>query len=354
MEHRSNDMQFIDDSLMINLNAPKTFEDFCNGAADPRQHLTPYSRSCASLWRELYGSRHAHYNASATVAAAAKRKSNTGGFRKITLGVLASARLAVASERRRRARRAASLIHSDTGTADSAFWTDDMQKFKNRSSRNIPSVVQTRASPGGVFLNPPGVHLSAARSAKQPLARAASYTKVAILHGDMSAVKDARIVTGRHRCADADLVVVPDLAILHDVVALSARVDMAISFLYIVALGIDITTVAQLSASGGHVRRLPAVDCIRHAPACHVTKVYFAIDESLDNAHPEIRTALRRISRADKSKCTLSASGGVDPASGGVALRTLSDVMAWACSVRRVEVEAGPKVRTTAGIALPS
>jgi len=49
-------------------------------------------------------------------------------------------------------------------------------------------------------------------------------------------------LTGTHRCAEADLVVVPDLAMLHDVDKLAGSADLSIGFLHIVALGLDITT----------------------------------------------------------------------------------------------------------------
>ena len=58
-----------------------------------------------------------------------------------------------------------------------------------------------------------------------------------------------RVVRGRHRCAEADLVVVRDLSILHDVGALAADEDIAVSFLYVVALGLDVVTATQLPAA---------------------------------------------------------------------------------------------------------
>ena len=58
------------------------------------------------------------------------------------------------------------------------------------------------------------------------------------------------VVTGPNRCAEANLVVaVPDLAILHDSRALAADVDLAVSFLYVVAFGIDVVKETQLAAA---------------------------------------------------------------------------------------------------------
>ena len=58
-----------------------------------------------------------------------------------------------------------------------------------------------------------------------------------------------RVLTGPHRCYEANLVVVPNLAILHDSRALAADVDLAVSFLYVVAFGIDVVKETQLAAA---------------------------------------------------------------------------------------------------------
>ena len=79
--HRCQHLDFHDDMLMVKLNGPKTLAEFEGGEADSLSGLTPFSRECASLWRELYGARRGHYNAKATLAAKEKAKQKTG-FRK--------------------------------------------------------------------------------------------------------------------------------------------------------------------------------------------------------------------------------------------------------------------------------
>ena len=61
--HRTDNMDFFDDMLMLKLNGPKTLEECGGGEADSCSRLTPFSRECASLWRELYGARFGHHNA---------------------------------------------------------------------------------------------------------------------------------------------------------------------------------------------------------------------------------------------------------------------------------------------------
>ena len=104
-----------------------------------------------------------------------------------------------------------------------------------------------------------GVDLSAKRGARVARARRAPHGTVAalslsdgmaerprVVDGSLR-VTGCRVVRGRHRCAEAALVVVRDLSILHDVGALAA--DTAVSFLYVVALGLDVVTATQLPAA---------------------------------------------------------------------------------------------------------
>ena len=105
-------------------------------------------------------------------------------------------------------------------------------------------------------------------------------------------------MTGRHRCADANLVVVPDLSILHDAGALAADVDAAVSSLYVVALGVDVVAETQLAAASYVPGRLSATQYLRHARACERKGATLSLAESLDVECPVVRAALRRIARA--------------------------------------------------------
>ena len=228
-----------------------------------------------------------------------------------------------------------------------------MRNFRRRSRRNIPGVCQVRAAPGGAFLHPAGVDLSAKRGARVVRKRQAPHGTVAalslsdgmaerhrIVDGRLQ-VTGCRVVRGRHRCAEAALVVVRDLPILHDVGALAADEDTAVSFLYVVALGLDVVTATQLAAASYAPARLSPSQYLRHAVACR-NKVAFRVGERLDVECPAVRTALRRIGRWPGSRMRVVASGA--PASGGVSLLTLRDVVEWCVSARRVLNELGPKV----------
>jgi len=324
-----------------------------------RVQLTPFSRECASLWRELFGNRYGHYNTTATkIAAEVKRRSKSGSFSGAARGVLAAARLAIASRRlnARRGRSSASAVHSGAGTAESALWNDSMRKFHERSRSNIPGVTQTRAGPRGPFVNPAGVSLLANCGAKaQPLARERPYRKVAsFCVTDMCPVRGSEIVTGLHRCAEADLVIVPDLTILHDVDALAANVDLVVSFLYIVSIGVDVATSTQLSAAKGRPTCIPLQHCVRHIPAMAEQPLArkFFVGARLLVEHADVHTALRRLARRPGSKFVLSETS--DPAPGGISFQTLGDVVAWASSVCRVQHVLGPKAVTSDGVPMPA
>ena len=280
-EHRSADLIFHDDCLVLRLNGPRSAAEFDVGGGS-RNNLTSFSRECASLWRELYGKKRGHFNATA-VSAASKKRQTAGTFRGTMRGVLAAARLAVAARRRAKSSSSPSSValHAGAGTTDSALWNGQMTKFQSRSRKNIPGVTQTRAYPGGAFMNPAGVSLAPYRAAaKQPLARPRLINKVALLGVTGVCVREAAVVSGRHCCAEADLVIVPDISIFHDVPALTANEDLAISLLYIVLLGLEVATTTQLSASNGKPRSIPTASCQRHVPAM-LQKMVFCLGARL-------------------------------------------------------------------------
>ena len=346
-EHRTGRVGFLDDVLIAKVVGPRTvgeFDDVAAGGSSSRDELTPFSRKCACLWRQLYGKRKGHYNPHATRAAKNKAASKRGPLRRATVGVLVAARFAVQCKRARVARAVAEL-HPGAGTVRSTRWNDKMQNFHQRSVKNIPGATQVRAAPGARFMKPPGVVLNATRGARKAPAAPSPHRKVAVLAAS-GAIEDLRVETGTHRCAEADLVVVEDLAILHDVASLAADVDMAVSFLYIVAFGLDVVTRSQLAAASYVPSRLLPSQYLRHVRVCE-TKSTFRVEERLDVEFPSVRAALRRIARAPTSKIAVAAVGA--PASGGVSLVTLRDVVNWAASARRVLNELGPKVLSPDG-----
>ena len=75
------------------------------------------------------------------------------------------------------------------------------------------------------------------------------------------------IIVGAHRCVEADLVVVPDLPLLHDADALAGSPDLDVSFLYIVCLGLNITIQKHWNAARGAPRNVQPLACERHEPA---------------------------------------------------------------------------------------
>ena len=351
LQHRTDSMQFYDDALVVKLNGPSTVAEFAEGTADPRVELTPLSRACASRWRALCGARFGHVSAKATAAALLAKQRKPGKFAGTVRGVLSAARLAVGDARRRR-RANANVVHSGAGTAQSALWNESMRTFQNTSRHNIPGTTQTRLRPGDPFINPAGVHLGARRAAKaRPLARTHPYAKVAIVGAGELLLRDCLTLSGPHRCEEADLVVVPDLSFLHDVDRLAAEVDLAISFLYIVSLGVDITTQTQLAAVQGVPGRLSPQHCVRHVPAME-TEVTFCVDPRLVLEQKDVQKALRRIARAPNSEFTLTKKS--NPEAGVIFIGELRDVVSWACSVRRVQNEAGPKAFAADGHAMPA
>ena len=162
--------------------------------------------------------------------------------------------------------------------------------------------------------------------------------------------KACRIVDGPHRCAEVELAVVPDLAMLHDQDLLSSDIDLAVSFLYIVSLGVLTTTTAQLLAVHGIPRHLKPQCCVHHVPAARQKNVTFCVTAYLREAHADMYKALKHIALAPESKISLKKNS--TSASGDICLNSLRDVVAWACSARRVQNVRGPKAFVPDGAAM--
>ena len=149
-----------------------------------------------------------------------------------------------------------------------------MAKYQKRSGRNIPGCTVTRANPGSAFLNPVGVDLSKRRGATlQVLPRMLQHNAAVALPGvseeQLRHPTECRIFIGVHRCEKVDLAVVPDLSILHNVDALAADVELDVSFLYIVSLGVDVATTAQFASVNGVPILLQPLARVHHLAAIH-------------------------------------------------------------------------------------
>ena len=323
--------RFLDDKLLLRLNGPRTFAEF-NDKDDPMSKcdgLTPFSRACASLWRELRGSRGGHANPAATKASARKRK-HRGPFKAIRRGVLAAAQLAVDSKRRRCPQ---ANVASDTGTAESPWWTDKMKKFQDRSSNNIPGVTRMRACLGSRFLPPPGISLAKNKGGEAPPATTRPSQIAAFDVSTPEVFADAVAHTGPHRCQRAQVVVVSNLAVLHDEAKIAASEDLVQAFAYLVLLGLDVVTLSQWRDFLGSGDSRAVSNRLHHAAVRQaqplVSSVSFA--ERLRVESPDVCRAFKRIATMAGSKFQVH-----DADSSDVHFQTLSEVTTWLCSQRRL------------------
>ena len=210
-----------------------------------------------------------------------------------------------------------------------------------------------RAGPGCPFVNPARVHLGEVAAAVKAQSLTRQYRKIA----RFDAVSDARItttsstemVTGLHRCAEADVVIARNLSILHDVIALAADVDLAVSVFYVVAFGAAVVTATHFVAAHCSPWRVPPQHIAYHVPALK-TKFAFALGDRLATEHPDVRRALKRVTSTPGSNMKLRTPQDSARASGGCHFQTLSDVVAWASSVRAVKQVRGQKAFAVDGM----
>ena len=286
-----------------------------------------------------------------------KRNSAGGFFRRTALGVLAAARLAVDAARRKSGTgcSSGSVVHSGAGTVGSVLWNADMAKFQKRSGRNIPGCLVTRANPGSAFLDPVGVDLSRNRGAILQAPRMLQHNAAVALLGvseeQLRHPTECRIFIGVHRCEKVDLAVVPDLSILHNVDALAADVELAVSFLYIVSLGVDVATTAQFASVNGVPRLLQPLARVHHLAEIHTNYTFF-VGAQLSIEHQDLPKALRFLARVHDSKYVVSKKLSAD--TDNIVFNSLHDVVAWACSVRKVQNLIGPKAFVVDGTSMPT
>ena len=98
-------------------------------------------------------------------------------------------------------------------------------------------------------------------------------------------------------------------------------------------------------------RLLTPEHCVRHIPFItqHKSKVTFCLGPAIDY---DVEKALRILTRREGSRFSISTRP--EPAAGEVFVGTVRDVVAWACSVRRVAIERGPKAVDADGWRLPA
>ena len=96
-------------------------------------------------------------------------------------------------------------------------------------------------------------------------------------------------------------------------------------------------------------RRLTPEHCVRHLPAITGQKVTFCLGPAIDR---DVKSALKGLTRREGSCFSISTKP--EPDAGEVFVGTVRDVVAWACSARRVANERGPKAVLADGRRLPA
>ena len=122
--------------------------------------------------------------------------------------------------------------------------------------------------------------------------------------------------------------------------------------MYIVSLGLSITTQKHWDAARGRPENLGPLACVRHVALARKECITFQVGSGLRIEKPDVHRALRSIMRSPESKFTLSPEGAAAP--GAVCFDDLHGVVAWACSVRRTLNELGPKTYGMDGVAMPT
>ena len=120
-----------------------------------------------------------------------------------------------------------------------------MGQFQKRISKIIPGVTRMRACVGSPFLPPAGINLASKQGGEAPPSTIAPSQIVAFEVYTPQGFADSVALAGPHRCQTAKIVVVSDLAVLHDEAKIAASADLVVAFVYLVLCGLDVVTLHQ-------------------------------------------------------------------------------------------------------------
>ena len=129
------------------------------------------------------------------------------------------------------------------------------------------------------------------------------------------------------------------------------NVGLAISALYILALGKDVTTAEAWKQAQGSPNKLAMSSIVPHVSASE-NKVTVYMSEAFAKRYPSVVRALRNIAAAPNSKWSQPLARLTKSKSEGI-IDTLADLLDWALPLRRVARHRGPKVHTIGGARLP-
>ena len=150
------------------------------------------------------------------------------------------------------------------------------------------------------------------------------------------------------RCHHVDLVIVPDIRALHDQAKMCENVGLAISALYILALGKDVTTAEAWKQAQGSPNNLAMSSIVPHESASE-NKVTVYMSEVFASRYASVVKAFRNVAAAPNSKWSQPLARLTETER----FETLADLMAWALPLRRVARRRAPKEQTIDGARLP-
>ena len=156
-------------------------------------------------------------------------------------------------------------------------------------------------------------------------------------------------LTGPHRCQTAQVVVVSDLAVLHDEAKIAASEDLVEAFAYLVLRGLDVVTLHQwqqaLGIGGTRAMSRLHHDEVRLQPLASVS-----FGEKLRVENLDVCRAFSRTAKMAGSQFKVVS----DASDSKVQFQTLSDVTKWLGSQRRLRNIMGSKAIAVSGERMPA
>ena len=307
-EHAGNmDDSTVDDLVVLQLDGPLEPGEVATPAGGGGGlAATKFTTKCAELWRRIHGQRFSLYSGGSAPGKKVQkpRVQNTTTFIEVRRAVLRAARCVRAAPRNPQETTKYGVPVSffrtpsnDTPKQDTPFWNQGLGRFAKLTAlkrvTNAQSVFGKRSFPK-IVLKP---------SQPMKLLPRPAINRIVFLPESARANADGyKVLLGAHCCRAAHLVIVDSWECFHQPVA---DADFMTHALYIIALGVPVTTTTSWQHVGGRAEALHFKDVVHHLPLIRRRPIEFKIDRSFKVKFPELLAAFKDCVAQESSQWTI-------------------------------------------------
>lgn len=345
---------FLDDLLVLKLNGGSTPEAIATKSASGDFMATEFTLKCVEQWRATFGNR---YGIDLSSRKPRHNPKSSNSFQAVRRSVLhASKNVKNLMGKQGFSGRTGTAYNvplerlwGNTAKHLSPHWNQELQRFEKLTnlrrpgglsvsgSANFPKWKDRPAFTTGHKAQDPSfyrllayVRGTSAASGAQNAADPDGISEASGAQLVNTAATGREFLKGAHRCRKSHLVILDSLERLHDT---DPNELLLVHLLYIVALGLPVTTHALISTSGGDFSRLKISDIFEHQSAMSKEASILVADEFKKEC-PEAMQALRSIVSLANSNWRLVKPHKAKKEKTLIEIKKLRDLWDWTASKR--------------------